>query len=202
MVILDLRASAKWNVQTRKDKFVLWAHQTACISGKNHHLCSWVKWKKKNSWTRENWTREKQRNRLSADFFGKLVLCIPIINRLTKVLQTKSVLLVHWKQIPSTSHHQYILQDWVLKNTMPSPTPESLQNSVLPLEVCCLTSDLRMILQALNSRTQSPLAHHCRPRGCSMSFRGSREFSIGRNSKRNKDCYKIFWSQIIQCHDI
>ena len=45
-----------------------------------------------------------------------LVLCMPtIINRLTKVLQTKSVLLVHWKQILSTSHHQYILQNWVYK---------------------------------------------------------------------------------------
>ena len=31
MVIPDLRGSAKCNVQTRKDKFVMWAHQTACI---------------------------------------------------------------------------------------------------------------------------------------------------------------------------
>ena len=47
---------------------------------------------------------------------------------------------------------------------------------------------LRMILQAFHSRTHSPLAHHCRPRGCSVSFRGSREFSNGRNSKRSKAC--------------
>ena len=80
---------------------------------------------------------------------------------------------------------------------MPSPALERLQNSVLPLEVWCLTSE--------NDTPGVPFSNafsfgtSCRPRGCSMSFRGSREFSIGRNSKRSKACQNNIF--VLDKHD-